>query len=141
MTEINSNLPLQKIQRLGNNTYYYNYITEVTQTITEDNKAVPVYKYIQVHLSGQPNYKQIVQAVLREYISQNEEFDLINSYNSYQNNLTTDDTVVSKYVDYLKLVQEIKTNIKKDVDKSIVYIGCFSISSMQVQIIVFKLVR
>ena len=81
MTEINSNLPLQKIQRLGNNTYYYNYITEVTQTITEDNKAVPVYKYIQVHLSGQPNYKQIVQAVLREYINQNEEFDLINSYN------------------------------------------------------------
>lgn len=117
MTEINSNLPLQKIQRLGNNTYYYNYITEVTQTITEDNKAVPVYKYIQVHLSGQPNYKQIVQAVLREYINQNEEFDLINSYNSYQNNLTTDDTVVSKYVDYLKLVQEIKTNIKKDLDK------------------------
>lgn len=117
MTEINSNLPLQKIQRLGNNTYYYNYITEVTQTITEDNKAVPVYKYIQVHLSGQPNYKQIVQAVLREYINQNEEFDLINSYNSYQNNLTTDDTVVSKYVDYLKLVQEIKTNIKKDLGK------------------------
>lgn len=117
MTEINSNSPLQKIQRLGNNTYYYNYITEVTQAITEDNKAVPVYKYIQVHLSGQPNYKQIVQAVLRKYISQNEEFDLINSYNSYQNNLTTDDTVVSKYVDYLKLVQEIKTNIKKDLDK------------------------
>ena len=99
---------------MGNNTYYYNYITEVTQTITEDNKAVPVYKYIQVHLSGQPNYKQIVQAVLREYISQNEEFDLINSYNSYTQNLIDDSSVVDKYKDYLNLLTQIKTKVKED---------------------------
>ena len=114
MTEINSNLPLQKIQRLGNNTYYYNYITEVTQTITEDNKAVPVYKYIQVHLSGQPNYKQIVQAVLREYISQNEEFDLINSANRDLISGITDSTNIDKYKQYLSKVGEIKQKVAKD---------------------------
>lgn len=117
MTEINSNSPLQKIQRLGNNTYYYNYIIDVTEIVTKDKETEPLYKYIQVHLYGQPDYKQIVQAVLREYISQNEEFDLINSYNSYQNNITTDETVVSKYIDYLKLVQQIKVNVKKDITK------------------------
>lgn len=117
MSKINSNSPLQKIQRLGNNTYYYNYITDTVEIITKNKESVPLYKYIQVHLCGQPDYKQIVQAVLREYVSQNEEFDLINSYNSYQNKLITDQTVVSKYLDYLKLVQQIKTNVKKDLDK------------------------
>lgn len=117
MTEINSNSPLQKIQRLGNNTYYYNYIIEVTEVVTEQNETVPLYRYIQVHLNGQPDYKQIVQAVLREYISQNEEFDLINSYNSYQNKLTDDESVVTKYLNYLKLVQKIKANIKNDISK------------------------
>lgn len=105
------------MQKLGNNTYYYNYVINVSEVITDEGETEPLYEYIQVHLNGQPDYKEIVQAVLREYISQNEEFDLINSYNSYQNNLTEDNSVVSKYLDYLKLVQDIKANIKTDLNK------------------------
>lgn len=105
------------MQKLGNNTYYYNYVINVSEVITDEGEIEPLYEYIQVHLNGQPDYKEIVQAVLREYISQNEEFDLINSYNSYQNNLTEDNSVVSKYLEYLKLVQDIKANIKTDLNK------------------------
>ena len=117
MTTVCVNSPLLPIQRLGNNTYYYNYIISITDSTDQEGEAIKIYEYIQVHLTGLPSYKNVVQAVLREYISQNEEFDLINSYNSYQNKLTEDDSVVTKYLEYLKLVQDIKTNVKKDLSK------------------------
>ena len=118
---IQMNVQPRTIQKLGNGTYYYNYdIKEVEAEVIDyegNTKSELQYNFIQVLISGQPNYKDCVKAIIRSFLTVDEEFDLINSYNSYQNNLTTDDTVVSKYVDYLKLVQEIKTNIKKDLDK------------------------
>lgn len=117
MTKINANEIPPVIQKLGNNSYYYNYNPLPYQVLDQDDNEVTMYEFIQVYLQGQPDYKEIVQAVLRQYISQNEEFDLINSYNSYQNKLTNDESVVTKYLDYLRLVQEIKANVKKDFNK------------------------
>ena len=72
------------------------------------------YSYIQTHIYGNPNYNDCVKAIIREYLSAEEEFDLINSYNSYQANLLDDESIATNYLNYLNLLKQIKQNIKKD---------------------------
>lgn len=107
----------QAIQKLGDNSYYYNYDIQPT-TIQEYNleqlKETDGYSYIQTHIYGNPNYVDCVKAIIREYISTEEEFDLINSYNSYQANLVDNEDIATEYLEYLNLLQTIKKNIKKD---------------------------
>lgn len=106
------------IDKLGNGTYYYNFDIQsevITINNLESNEVIQetVWTYIQVHLSGHPNYKDCVRAVIRKYLESSEEFDLINSYNSsILGILDTFDR--QKYMDYLTLVKDIKVKVKKD---------------------------
>ena len=107
----------QTIQKLGNNSYYYNYDikSEKIPNYNQDNyELIDGYSYIQTLIQGQPNYTDCVKAVIREYLSTEEEFDLINSYNSYQANLVDNEDIATEYLEYLNLLQTIKKNIKKD---------------------------
>lgn len=108
------------IEKLGNGSYYYNYniqprLVEVTkeldstETVEETN-----YFFVQVHLTGVPNYKDCVQAVIRAYVTQNQEFDLINSANKVVMGLSENTEDTEKYKEYLQLVNDIKVNVKKD---------------------------
>lgn len=115
---IQMNVQPQTIQKLGNGTYYYNYdIKEVEVEVTDqegDTKSELQYNFIQILISGQPNYKDCVKAIVRSFLTVDEEFDLINSYNSYTQNLIDDSSVVDKYKDYLNLLTQIKTKVKED---------------------------
>ncbi len=75
------------------------------------------YNFIQVLLQGQPDYKNCVKAIIRSFISTDEEFDLINSYNSYIQNPTEDSKALSEYMEYLNKLQEIKNKVKEDFTK------------------------
>ena len=112
----------QTIQKLGNGTYYYNYdIKEISVEVLDlDNtiKEKTYYSFIQVLLNGQPNYKDCVKAIIRAFIKIDEEFDLINSYNSYTQQLSSDESVVEEYNEYLTLLSQIKTKVKEDFAKS-----------------------
>ena len=111
---VQMNICPQATQKLGNNTYYYNYdIVEVSVTL-EDGEEETQYSYVQVLLNGQPNYKDCVRAVVRSFLTIDEEFDLINSYNSHMLLASDDVTIVEGYQNYLDLLAEIKTKIKKD---------------------------
>lgn len=101
------------IQKLGDGTYYYNYDIQNT-TVQEDDTLKDAYSYIQAHIQGNPNYTDCVKAIIRQYLSIDEEFDLINSYNSYQATLVDDETIATSYLDYLNLLQTIKKKIKED---------------------------
>lgn len=104
----------QPTQKLGNNTYYYNYDVREVEVTLEDGTKETQYNYVQVLLNGQPNYKDCVRAVVRSFLTIDEEFDLINSYNSsmlYNNDNTS---VLEDYQNYLNLLAEIKTKIKQD---------------------------
>lgn len=116
---IQTNVYPQTIQKLGNGTYYYNYdIKEVEVTNQEgDAKLEPQYNFIQVLLRGQPNYKDCVKAVVRSFLTIDEEFDLINSYNSYTENPSEDSTALSEYKEYLSKLKEIKAKVKEDFAK------------------------
>lgn len=101
------------IEIIGNDKYYFNYdIKEYDKYINEEGEEVVRYSYIQIKLIGVPQYRDVVRRIIREYISDNEEFELINDYNKYKLGILTDKNVEQKYLNYLNLVEEIKTNVK-----------------------------
>lgn len=107
------------IEKLGNGTYYYNYdITskevDVTDPETEEVTQETRWTYMQVHLHGQPDHKECIKAIIRQYVDQDEEFDLINSSNSIVLGLSDNQIDRQKYLDYLILVGEIKTKVRAD---------------------------
>lgn len=115
------NVQPQTIQKLGNGTYYYNYdIKEVEVEVTDqegNTKSELQYNFIQVLISGQPNYKDCVKAIIRSFLTVDEEFDLINSYYSYTENLTEDSKALLEYKEYLSKLKEIKAKVKEDFAK------------------------
>lgn len=107
------------IEKLGNGTYYYNYDIKskevnVTDPETEDVTKETRWTYIQVHLRGVPECTACIQAIIREYISTEEELALINKYSAYQMGIITDSSICSEYQEYCGLVTTIKANVKKD---------------------------
>ena len=120
---IQMNVCPQVIQKLGNGTYYYNYdIREVEAEVEildekDSTKFETQYNFIQVLLNGQPNYKDCVRAIVRRFLTVDEEFDLINSYNSYSENLTSDSEVINEYKEYLNILKQIKAKVKEDFAK------------------------
>lgn len=116
---VEMNVQPNSIEKLGNGTYYYNYdITskevDVTDPETEEVTQETRWTYIQVHLHGQPDHKKCIKAIIRQYVDQDEEFDLINSSNSIALGLSDNQTDRQKYLDYLTLVGEIKTKVRAD---------------------------
>lgn len=116
---VEMNVQPNSIEKLGNGTYYYNYdITskevDVTDPETEEVTQETRWTYIQVHLHGQPDHKECIRAIIRQYVDQDEEFDLINSSNSIALGLSDNQTDRQKYLDYLTLVGEIKTKVRAD---------------------------
>lgn len=115
---IQMNVYPQTIQKLGNGTYYYNYdVKEIQVEVVNqdgDSNIETQYSFIQVLLSGQPNYKDCVKSIVRSFLTIDEEFDLINSYNSYVEDLTTDPNIIFEYKEYLNLLKEIKAKVKED---------------------------
>ena len=114
---IEMNICPNSIEKLGNGTYYYNYdiksaIVEISGQ--ETTKQETRWNFIQVHLYGQPNYKECIKAIIREYVDQDEEFDLINSSNSIVLGLSDNNSDKQNYLDYLNLVNQIKVNVKND---------------------------
>ena len=107
------------IQRLGNNNYYYNYnITEGEQVVnniqTNEQTTKTIYSSIQVKLSGIPNYKECIKAIIRQYLTEEEELDLINSSNATTNGIANSTSDIQKYNNYLQLLDTIKSNVKTD---------------------------
>ncbi len=105
-TRIESVIKPNKFESLNNGIWYYNY--DISKDSIEDEIR---YNFIQVRIQGKPTYKKCVEAIIRQYITQNEEFNLINSYNSYQLDISLVDV---KYKEYLQLVKVIKDNVRKD---------------------------
>lgn len=116
---IESSVQPPKVESLNNGTYYYNYDIQTKQVSVPDmetNKMTEEtrYTYIQVHLHGQPDYKECIKAVIRQYVDQDEEFDLINSSNSIVLGISSDQSERQKYLSYLELVGDIKTRVRTD---------------------------
>jgi hypothetical protein len=113
----------KKIDYLGDNSYYYNYDIQVSsrekQNIDSEENTVEyetVYSFVQVRLYGKAEYAKMVKAIIRAYIDQDEEFDLINSANRVTLGINESTEATDNYKQYLELVDTIKANVKKDLE-------------------------
>lgn len=112
---VESTIPFEPIVNLGNGSWYYNYDRKSHEVMVQDQanpdseELIPETRYtcIQVRLNSKPTYKTCVEAILREYVTISEEFDLINSQSE-------SDIDAQKYADYLNLRADIKAAIKID---------------------------
>lgn len=121
----------RKFIPLGNGYWCYNYLVKTEQSAPRpdtsaqsddpghETKAVTIYHSVRIIFFGRPDYKRCVEAVIREYLTQSQEFDLINSYNRAQlGQLSEEDTSKARtdYTEYLELLDEIKTKVHADFD-------------------------
>ena len=117
---INSNIAPTTTENLGNGNWYYNYDikSEKVELPLKDGETVPRekirYNYIQIKLSGKPEYKKCVELLIREFITQTQEFDLINSANKAILSGAKSSKDITKYRENLDKVEEIKEKVAKD---------------------------
>lgn len=116
------------IEDLNSGYWYYNYDIQETQEYvvkeviddaekTNSIELKTIYNYIQIKMLGKPDYKRCVELIIREYITQSQEFDLINSANKALIQGITDSQDILKYKEYLDLVEIIKSKVSKDLGK------------------------
>lgn len=111
------------IENLGNGNWYYNYDikSEKVELPLQEGETVPkekiIYNYIQIKLSEKPKYKKCVELLIRKFVTQTQEFDLINSANKAILSGAKSSEDITKYKDYLDKVEEIKEKIAKDLGK------------------------
>lgn len=106
----------EKLVCVEENSWVYNYNIVELPAISGDGETT-AYEFSQIYMDGQPDYKKCVEAVIRSHITQSQEFDLINSYNSAMFNLLSEEETSNAgadYVQYLQKVAEIKELVKKD---------------------------
>lgn len=104
---------------LGTGYYYYQYDIQyhkVKKHLEEEDKDVEEleYSFLQLRIAGTPEYKSCVEAVIRSYLTETQEFDLINSANKDILAGKKNSDAIAKYLDYLALLDTIKENVKKD---------------------------
>lgn len=120
---IDSNVAPSTIENLGNGNWYYNYDiqSEKVELPLQEGETVPSeeirYNYIQIRLSEKPEYKKCVELLIREFITQTQEFDLINSANKAILSGAKSSDDITKYREYLDKVEEIKEKVANDLGK------------------------
>jgi hypothetical protein len=120
---IDSNVAPSTIENLGNGNWYYNYDiqSEKVELPLQEGETVPSeeirYNYIQIRLSEKPEYKKCVELLIREFITQTQEFDLINSANKAILSGVESSDDITKYKEYLVKVEEIKEKVANDLGK------------------------
>lgn len=111
------------IENLGNGNWYYNYDikSEKVELPLQEGETVPkekiIYNYIQIKLSEKPKYKKCVELLIRKFVTQTQEFDLINSANKDILSGVKSSENITKYKDYLNKIEEIKEKVAKDLGK------------------------
>ena len=102
----------EKLSTIANNANNYVHPT------TSGNKHIPSGGASgQMLVFSADGYKDCVKAIVRRFLTVDEEFDLINSYNSYSENLTSDSEVINEYKEYLNILKQIKAKVKEDFAK------------------------
>lgn len=114
-----------KFINLGNGNWYYNHDiqSEVVTTASEEDSDVVtednIFSYIPVKITGRPDYKRCVEAVIRACLTQSMEFDLINSYNRVllgQISGEEAEKARNDYTQYLEILAGIKSKVRADFD-------------------------
>lgn len=108
-----------KIEAVGNGNYLYRWdIQEETTTKsveTEyDEDTMTQYSCNEATIIGEPTYDKCIEAVIRNEYSAEQELALINKFNSFNQGIIEDSSIVEEYKNYLTFVANTKDMVKKD---------------------------
>lgn len=110
---IESTIAPNTFEDLGSGSWYYNYDIK-SETRDTDEGSTEIWNYIRIKFKEKPEYKRCVETIIREYITESQEFDLINSVNRILLSGTSDKAIPAEYLEYLDLLDEIKAKVKAD---------------------------
>lgn len=106
------------IERIKGMHYIYRYDIqeEEVSSIEEEGKTEKRYSFVEVSLAGYPNRRQVVKALLKQLITLEGEFNILNDYNEVvnleKNYKETEEYKV--YMQYITLRHTIKNKVKED---------------------------
>lgn len=103
----------EAITNLKDGTFYFNFNVDVVERENINGNKEKVYKFNYIHIIGNQSYTLCVRSLIRAFISESEEFDIINSYNRYNLGLTEDKINLDNYIEYLHKVENIKEIVKQ----------------------------
>ena len=101
------------LESIGKGKWHYNYHIEEVEA-TEERAAS--FDYDCVEIQGTPTYDKCVTAVIRASYPADAEMALVNKYNSYQQGVSDDASVVEEYAGFLQFVAEAKAMVRKDLN-------------------------
>lgn len=106
------------IERIKGMHYIYRYDIqeEEVSSIEDAGKTEKRYSFVEVSLAGYPNKRQVVKALLKQLITLEGEFNILNDYNEVvnleKNYKETEEYKV--YMQYITLRHTIKNKVKED---------------------------
>lgn len=106
------------IERIKGMHYIYRYDIqeEEVSSIEDAGKTEKRYSFVEVALAGYPNRRQVVKALLKQLITVEGEFNILNDYNEVvnleKNYKETEEYKV--YMQYITLRHTIKNKVKED---------------------------
>lgn len=106
------------IERIKGMHYIYRYDIqeEEVSSIEDAGKTEKRYSFVEVALAGYPNRRQVVKALLKQLITLEGEFNILNDYNEVvnleKNYKETEEYKV--YMQYITLRHTIKNKVKED---------------------------
>lgn len=114
------------LEAVGNGNYLYRWDIkeeEVQSDFMQEGSDEPLvsekrvqYSCCEATILGNPTYDKCVEAVIRDRYTAEQEMALINKYNSYQNSIISDTSILDEYKEYLKYIFDVKILVKKDLE-------------------------
>lgn len=113
----------EPVVAIGNGNYFYHWDIQEEQMSDlhsgidgEQAEEVTKYTCYEATVIGEVTYDKCVEAVIRKKYTLEEELALNTKYNSYLNSVTTDNTGLAEYDEYLKYVTDTKLMVKRDLE-------------------------
>lgn len=108
-------------EAVGNGDYFFRW--DIQEEIIERDPEmgdITQYSCYEVTVSGEPTYDKCVRAIIRANYSEDQELAMINKFNSYNNGIIEDNTIIEEYKNYLSFVAQTKEQVKSILTKSFV---------------------
>lgn len=118
MTAFYDNKP-SVLEAVGNGSFLYRYnIEEIVPELADENageEKASQWKCEEVTVWAPVSSDKVIEAVIRAKYSASAELALVNKFNSYQQGLDVDASVVSEYTEYLSFVAGVKRQVRTDI--------------------------
>lgn len=98
----------------GTSIYRFNIESETSIPEGEDEEVQIGWKCYEIRIWNEPTKANLKKAIIRSFIDETAEFDLVNSYNKHVLGIVTNEDAVVKYKEYLQFTEDLDVMLLKD---------------------------